>query len=362
LPTLRSLTESLVAVSLLIALVSNYLIINKLWKRRAVRDVAESISVSAALLGLSTALPFLVLFLFVDQSPAGAAKTLIGIVTGLVFVTVGSGMWVPELRDRRFRSLFVGALKLERKESADLIKLLVQPKGADRILVVLQQLAAVDGHIDEGELELIRGFADRWRLPAPTGTVDGEADLLVLRNSVENYLGVSPPREQAAQLLDLLHLLSQADAHVSWQETLALEEVGGMIRHYLARGAGAPPAYEVVIVPQSEAQVDAVHSLLPDAKEKMVRGGRVFSVGIYFSPQFAERICQTYIALGLFTTLLEEVAEGAAEAGASGAPPPAPTAAARSGGPSRPAAAQAASDPAAGSESASGGHPGAGAE
>jgi hypothetical protein len=319
LPTLRSVTESLVAVSLLIALVSNYLIINKLWKRRAVRDVAESISVSAALLGLFTSVPFLILFLFVDQSPAGATKTLIGIVTGLVFVSVGSGVWVPELRGTRFRSLFVGALKLERKESGDLIKLLVQPKGADRILVVLQQLAAVDGHIDEGELELIRGFAERWRLPEPTATVDGDADLLVLRHSVEHYLGVSPPREQAAQLLDLLHLLAQADAHVSWQETLALEEVGGMIRHYLARGDTAPPGYEVVIVPQREEQIDAVQTLLPNAAEKIVRGGRVFSVGIYFSPHFAEMVCQKYIALGLCTTLLEEEATPA-----PAAPPPKP--------------------------------------
>jgi hypothetical protein len=35
----------------------------------------------------------------------------------------------------------------------------------------------------------------------------------------------------------------------------------------------------------------------------MVRGGRVFAVGDYFSTSYAEMVCQKYIALGLFTTV-----------------------------------------------------------
>jgi hypothetical protein len=311
LPALRTLTEFLVAVGLIVTLASNYLIINKLWKRRAVREVAESISVGAALLGLSTSAPFLVLFLFVDQSPAGAAKTLLGIMTGLVFVLVGSGLWVAELGERRFLSLVFRSLRLERKESGDLIKWLVQPKGADRILHVLHQLAAVDGHIDESEALLIRRFAEQWHLPAPRLDEVHAGDLLTLRQSVIDYLAVHPPREQTAQLFDLMQLLVKADAHVSWEETVALDEVGGMVRHYLAEDGAPPPSYEVLIVPQSEAQVDAVQTLLPDATEKMIRGGRVFSVGVYFSAQYAEMVCQKYIALGLFTAMLSDMEPGA---------------------------------------------------
>jgi hypothetical protein len=310
-PVLRTLTEFLVAVGLMVTLVSNYLIINKLWKRRAVKEVAESISVGAALLGLSTAAPFLVLFLFVDRSPAGATKTFLGIVTGLVFVLVGSGMWVAELRERRFFSLVIRSLRLERKESGDLIKWLVQPKGADRIVHVLHQLAAVDGHIDESEAVLIRHFAEQWHLPTPRLEEPHTGDLLTLRQSVADYLAVRPPNGQAAQLFDLLQLLVKADERVSWEETLALDEVGGMIRHYLAADGAPPPAYEVLIVPQSDAQVDAVQVILPGATEKMVRGGRVFSAGTYFSEQYAEMVCQKYIALGLFTAILSDAESGA---------------------------------------------------
>jgi hypothetical protein len=35
---------------------------------------------------------------------------------------------------------------------------------------------------------------------------------------------------------------------------------------------------------------------------RTLRGGRVFSVGKFFSVSYAEVICQKYIQLGLFTT------------------------------------------------------------
>jgi len=303
----RAVTEFLVAISLAIALISNYLIINKLWKRRTVREVAESISVGAALLGLSTALPFLVLFVAIDRSPAGAVKTTIGVATGVVFVLIGSGRWVAGLGDRSFLSLLIRSLKQERREAGDLIKVLVQPRGADRILIVLQQLAAVDGRVDEEEATLIRTFADHWRMAVPE--LDGgvaDVDLLTLRQSVADYLALKPPPDQAAHLIDVLHLLAAADAEVAWQESLAIDEIEGMMRHYLARADTTMPTYEVLIVPQSEPQIGSVRALLPAAEEKQLRGGRVFSVGRYFSPKYAEMVCQKYIALGLFSTLVPD--------------------------------------------------------
>lgn len=126
------LIEFLVAIGIVIALVSNYLIINKLWKRRMLREVTESVSLGAALLGLLNAIPFLFLFLLIDHSAAGAAKTSISIVTAVMFILIGSGLWVAEMRGGSFRQLFLRALKLERKESGDLIKQLVQPRGAEQ--------------------------------------------------------------------------------------------------------------------------------------------------------------------------------------------------------------------------------------
>jgi hypothetical protein len=317
--------EFLVAIGIVISLVSNYLIINKLWKRRMVREVAESVSIWAALLGLFNAIPFLLLFMLINHSPAGVAKTLINIVAAVVFVLVGSGLWVAEWREKGFRHLFMRAMKLERKESTDLLKQFVQPKGAAQILRILHQMASVDGHVDEREAAMIREFAREWRLSDPTE--NGEAktvDLITLRKSVVDYLNLNPPVKQAGQLVDVLRVMAESDSRITWQEAVALEEVGGMLRQYVVGEEENVVLHEVLIVPQSDQQVEAVRTLLPDREEKTLRGGRVFSVGLYFSPRYAEFVCQKYIGLGLFSTVHSSDADDAvvsAVAGVAGVGP-----------------------------------------
>ena len=306
--------EFLVAIGLFVSLLSSYLIVNKLWKRRSAKEVAASISISAALLGLFTSIPLFVKFLWIDNSSMGAAKTAISIAQGVIFVLVGSGLFVAEYRGGGFFRLFGRALNLERRESADLIKALIQPKGADHILRILRQLASIDEHVDERETMLIQDFAERWHLSSLDilGHSVGHADLITLRQSMVDYLAIKPPREQAAQLLDLMRVFSEADARVTWQEELALDELGAMIKGYLGDGASDNVAmHEVLIVPQSEAQFNAVRTLLPGREEKVLRGGKVFSAGTYFSPRYAELVCEKYIALGLFAT---QVAGSTAEA------------------------------------------------
>jgi hypothetical protein len=300
--------EFLVAIAVVITLVTNYLMINKLWKRRMIREVTESVSIAAALLGLFNHIPFLIMFILINPNIAAATKTSISIITAVVFVLIGSGLWVAELRRRGFRSLFLRALNLERKESADLLKLLVQPKGASQILKVLHQLASVDGHIDEREAEMIRHFAREWRLEEPgmDGT-EAPADLISLRKSMVDYLKLHPPARQVGHLRDVLQALVESDSRVTWQESVALEEIDGMLQQYVGEETqDGTEMHEVLIVPQSESQVEAVRALLPGREEKRLRGGQVFSVGRFFSGRYAEFVCQKYINLGLFSTVHSE--------------------------------------------------------
>lgn len=303
-PFLRFI-EFLVAISVVVAGVSNYLILNKLWKRKAVKEVAESISISAALLGLATGIPFFIQFVVIDQSPAPAIKASFGLILGFFFVAVGSGIWVKENRGQGFIRLFTRALNLERHESVDLIKALIQPKGADQILIILRKLAAIDRHLDQREIELIHEFADRWKIDPPdmeAGEMERGSDLLDIRKSLVDYIDIHPPAEQAAQLMDVMQLFVMADAKVTEDEEVALEEMTGIIQHYLEEDPSGKSMFEVLIVPQNDEQVEAVSQLIPGTQMRTLRGGRVFSVGKFFSASYAEVICQKYIQLGLFTT------------------------------------------------------------
>ena len=302
------LIEVLLTISVLTHLVGQYLVVNKLWPRRAVKEVSESISISAAFLGLATSLPFLIHFVVIQRDPASAIRIVISIGTGIVFVLIGSGLFVRQYRGRGFTGLVLGALRLERKESADLVKALVQPKGANELIRIFETMATVDKHVDTREIEMIEQFARRWRVDPPSlreGDVEEQGDIVALREHVVAYLQVSPPPEQAEELLDVLHLFVQADAHVSTEEELVLEELTGLITQYVSGSAGERTMYEVVIVPQSDEQIDAVRSLLPGVESKSARGGTVFSAGRFFSSRYAEAVCAKYIALGLFTATVD---------------------------------------------------------
>ena len=301
---LESFVGSLVAIGVVVAAISNYLIINKLWKRKHMKDVAESVSISAALLGLATAAPLLIQLAVYDRTPLPALKTAVGILTGIVFVLIGSGLWVRENASQSFGRLLLSALKLEKRESADLIKAMVQPRGADQILRILELMATLDRHVHERELALLDEFAERWKIPA-TGLVEGrvleDGNLLEVREEVERYLDLKPPHEQAAQLLDVLNLFVKADREVSHEEKIVLEEIQGIISEYVGEDTVTRRTYEVVIVPQSAEQFEAVEDLIPGAGISRRRGGKVVSVGTFFSHDYAEAVCQKYIALGLFT-------------------------------------------------------------
>ena len=303
-PFLESFLASWVAVAVVVAAVSNSLLINKLWKRKHLKDVAESVSISAALLGLFTAVPLLFQDILIDESPLPAFKTGVGILTGIIFVMVGTGMWVRGNRGVPFRRLLLGALRLERKESADLIKCIVQPKGADRIIRILELMAKLDRHVHESEIALLNRFAEEWKIDPPelrAGAVTDDGTLLDVRRAVETYLEIQPPHEQAAQLLDVLNLFVKVDEEVTYEERIVVEEVNGLIESYVSDDTLDRRTWEVVIVPQSAEQFEAVETLLPGATISKRRGGKVVSVGTFYSQEYAEAICQKYIALGLFT-------------------------------------------------------------
>ncbi len=68
-----------------------------------------------------------------------------------------AGCWVGEYRGQSFFRLFARALHLERRESADLLKSLVQPAGAEQLIRVFEAMAAVMSLFPGSEAKAMRG-------------------------------------------------------------------------------------------------------------------------------------------------------------------------------------------------------------
>lgn len=304
----NQIIESLVVASVAIGILTSYLTVNKIWSRKSDENVAKSVSVFAALLGIMSTIPFFIKYGFIDAEYKGAVKAGISIVVGFVFLLIGSGYWVKKGRKRE--SLWVKfkkAVKLEGHEAGDLVKAILQPTGADKMIVILQQLALIDNKVDEKEFKFIDTFAKTWGVSADLEKMQKESSsedcsYLELRRSVVEYINISPPDKQVRHLTDVLNALAKADKDVSLEEKFILEEINSLLDNYGTEDAELN-TYEVAIAPQTQDQEDLINSLLPEVVLTKNNGGKGYLVGSYHSEQFASMVCRKYRSMNLFTAI-----------------------------------------------------------
>lgn len=304
---LESVLEVLAFCGVGIALVKAYLVANKIWIRKHERVVAESVSVAAAMLGLLTAGPFLVKHVMTGDA-SSFVNALTGFAMSCFFLSVGIGLWVRGSAQGGFWRLLLRSLRLESREAGDLARTFLRPAGSREILDILNHLAMVDRNLHPEEEKFIRSFADSWRLAWSPGSgetqsaITGELSRLeAVRDATERYLAVDPPAEQALQLRDVIHALVSVDEGVTEVERTIVAELEKMLDAYVE--ADNRPHHEVLIVPQSPEQIDAIRTLFskPDPAQRC--GGRAFVVDSFYTETYAQAICDSYRTLNLFTTV-----------------------------------------------------------
>ncbi len=299
--------QGFLVFSLLVDAVSRYFQINKIWIRKHERPVAESVSLISCLLSVLMLMPFLIESI-AEWNPYQAISRLLSLgMTGLFFA-IGMGLWVPGWSTTRGAwSALKKALRVERNEWSDLLHSSGRPGTAEAIADILKRTALLDRSLAPGEIRILRSFAERWGLPDPTrdlGDPIAASDPAALRRSVEAYLRLSPPAEQAGQLLDLLRVMIESDGVVTREEKASLAELGGLIADYLDGEAQPKRVHEVVVVPQGDSQLGTARQLLGEIDPIERCGGRVYVAGCYYHEEFAELVAGRYRAQGLLTLVL----------------------------------------------------------
>ena len=306
---LNKIIAALVASALMFSIFQFYLKINKVWKRRKISEVANSISIVASLLGFATLIPFLLNSILISADYPSAVKYVLGLILATVFTLISMGYFVEENRDKNFFSLLLDALGAEKSESTDLLSAMLRPHGATKIIEILTQLAAIDDDIAQEEVDLINDFAEKWHINIPDikiGKPEKATNLIDLKELVQSYLDEKPDVEVAQNLVDLINMMAEADDEVTEEEAMAVGEFTGMIAHYVSmEEGGSIDAFEVVIVPQNDEQTEAVRELIPNIESVKKRGGIIFIVGTFYSEDYANAVCSKYISLGLFTNALK---------------------------------------------------------
>ena len=282
-----------------------YLKINKIWKRKHNAEVADSVSIVGNVIHVIPLSFFALNYIFIAHWQ-GLIDSVIWIASGIVYILIGSRLWVQSHRHKTFWTRLQEVLKLERSEVGDLAKSFFRPSGAEIILNILAHFAYIDRKLTVREKEFIQSFVDTWHMKFDWNehsrlAVDDQPVIFIkTREKVEHYLDTSPPVKQVSQLIDVLHVLVKIDESVSAQEKLILEEVDGLLLSYV-NASDVSARFAVVIAPQNDNQDSAIATLLPDVDKSEVAGGSGYMIGSYYSQDYAGMICNQYRALGFFT-------------------------------------------------------------
>lgn len=299
------LIDAFIWISLLMSVVQVYLQTNKIWKRKHERVVAESQSIAGLSLLILNCLIWLISYIMKNDIESIIDTSLI-IAQAMVFLLVGTGLWVRGQRKMGFWRLVKQALRIEKKEANYLLKRFFKPQNAEIIIDILHNLAMIDEEFDEREKKLIEFFAMEWNIPYSAETKNKERKQRVvqnkfvdLRNKLLDYLSRDPPVEQVAQLKDLINEIILADEKITPEEKLVSGELLGIIDSHL-KEEERKDVYQVIIVPQNPNQEQKIKELLPDSESIETFGGIVYSVGSFYSKEFAEMVCQRFRKMNFF--------------------------------------------------------------
>ncbi|MGB5626778.1 MAG: hypothetical protein WBM61_13655 [Woeseiaceae bacterium] len=294
-----------VRIALLLIFVEAYLTVNKIWIRKHEQVVSESVSVSAQLLALATGIPFIALYVM-EGAYEGAIGDGVFLLVNLIMIMIGIGFWVEGRRKLGLWANLKKAMRLEKNEASVLLASFIKPVGARQVVQILHGLANIDSHLDERELGFIRSFADKWHIDLDEYLSTDEAkeanageSFAELRILVRDYVRMSPPKDQASQLRDVLTSLVEIDGNVTHEEEIIMNELGGLIDDYVSGTKSA--SFAVLIAPQNSAQEVALCEILPINTKEQRLGGEVFKVGQYYSREYADMVCGWYRDTGYLT-------------------------------------------------------------
>lgn len=298
-------------LAVLFSLFEAYLTLNKIWKRKHERVVADSISILGKFIGIIPVIFFL-LYFFSNEDIPGFLSRLIVFILLLFHVIIGAGWWVTGERTKGIFKLVKRSLRIERKEVTVLAKSFFRPSGAEKILGILGQTAMIDGVLDKKEVDFIQSFASEWNIDFSATKIKSDYQTsngnhyVNLRHSMENYLAISPPKSQVSQLADVLKLLVNVDNKVSEEEQLILDELNGLIDNYIYEGKICC-RYFVAIVPQNNRQEEEMANLLSEQgfTKNQVAGGYAFLSEAFYSKQYAEIVCDQYRSINLFSVVIQ---------------------------------------------------------
>ena len=134
---LTDLTFLGAAFGLALAIFKDYLKINKMWPRKHEQAVADSVSITALLIGFTNAIPYLLLVSFVYNDWLVTARTVSDLVRAFLTLLIAIGFWVHANQGKSPWKLFWEAVKVGKRDSK-LFEVIAVPQNEAQIGIIQQ--------------------------------------------------------------------------------------------------------------------------------------------------------------------------------------------------------------------------------
>ncbi len=294
--------------ALLFSVVEIYLMLNKLWSRKHIKEVSESISVSSRIIGLIP-LSIFTLHYALNGQYQGVIDGVLWLFAGIVQLLIGVGIWVSGNKKMRFSKLISRSIRKERSEMGYLAKAIFKPHSQEKVIDILGAIAMIDGKLDKTEKDFIDKLAAKWHTKVIWGAIKARhkkasiSPFFVLWEDLDDYLKTNPESGELKYLANTVRELITVDGEMSAQEEIIIHEFDYLIDRNGPQRSGYQE-YRVVIVPQRVEQDHYLSTTFNSLTRQKVEGGEGYVTAPFLSKKYANKVKQEFQENGYFTTIL----------------------------------------------------------
>lgn len=288
------------------SVVEVYLTLNKLWSRKHIKEVADSISISARATGMVPGAVFTLNYFF-NQQWQGFIDGTIWILASIVQIMIAAGIWVAGNKKMNFVGLIKQSLEKETREVFNLAKSFFPTTEREKIIELLAATALTDKILKDSEKAFVENLAEEWGIEVSWEQMmnrfrkDDVSALFHMSVQMRDYLELNPSKQEVKLLLKLIKRLSDQSGHSRPENQYIIDEFGEAFRHYPSRKY--PEHFQVQIVPQAKEQHERLLASGVKMESKYIGSGFTYVLGPFFTLSFSDHVVAEFEELGYFATI-----------------------------------------------------------
>lgn len=278
-----------------VLLLTIYMSLNKIWRRRHEPEVVDSISfcakvfnvilLIAIVISLSYSFDLIFFLLFMSW-----------LITEFFYALVAAGLWARN--ECSSKDNLKRALRLDRQESFALVKDFLNMSQVEIIYELLCMIAFVDGDFDPAEEKVLRELADEFylnydetieRIKSKFGKMGSHLLMQELKEEIQAFIETKPKMPRAELIKYYTIRLITADEKVTPEEEAISAEINTIIDKYLETHK-IKTHYHLLAIPQNQEELNSLEqSRSADKLDKAIHGtSNAYHIASFYSLRVAE--------------------------------------------------------------------------